>query len=564
MGVQRLIRGKKGAESFQNSSGAAFLILLITIAIIFYILFLPPSDRAALLDDGEIPGTPSTISGGYTHLIGTTPFSVNVGDISYIKESTIEHSLSSFTIYTETNANLIGELSALYVKNSAFEKKGAEMPFVIDRGNADNLKLSFNIQKASGALYIFLNGDLIFEGPLERGSPTPISLPTNLLKDNNILYFAASSPGFAFWTMNEYELSNVMIAGDITDDSHNFNMQKVYLAESEYEHLETASLQFFPDCVGAVGHLSILLNGQRVYYGVPDCGIKNFFDVGKTVLQEGENRLEFQSDAGSYIVDMLELEVNLKDPEYPIYYFELDEDLFVTSQTGEKYCGKVDGYCPDNCEAFEDKDCCFDESNQNYWCDIKTTNPRDRCVNQILASYVNNCPSGYEDRNNDPHEDFEGMCGDDEDEYCPPGCSSDYDKDCCYAEQTGNYWCDDVPFTGMDSVCTPSITVSECSACPDQYRNEDGDRPNCPSTTYTTYEDEPELKSGVDLLLEAYFTNKEYKKVDFIINGYEVPVDTYNLNIYRNINPFVHEGTNSIEIQPRKDITISQVKIKIE
>lgn len=564
MGVKRSIKGKRGAESFQSSSGAAFLILIITVAIVFYILFLPPADRAELLDDGTIPGTPSTISGGYDHLIGTTPFSENVGKITYIKDSTIEHDLSSFTIYTQTNADVVADMSALYVKNSAFEKKGVELPFTIDKDTTDNLKLSFNIQRSSGSLFVFLNGDVIFEGPLEKGSPAPISLPKNLLKDNNIIYFAVSSPGFAFWTMNEYELRNLVITGDITDDSHNFNVQKVYLAESEYDHIEKSTLEFFPDCTaGHVGHLSVIINGQRAYYGVPDCGLKNYFEVGKTVLMEGENRLEFVSDGGSYIIDMIQLGVDLAEPEYPIYYFELDEDLFVTQAVGDRYCGKVDGFCPENCETYEDKDCCFYQSSKNYWCDVKTNNAHDRCVNQVLASYVNNCPSGYEDRYGDPHDDFAGMCGDDEDNYCPPGCDEKYDKDCCYATN-GNYWCDDVPFTGMDSICTPSVTVSECNACPDDYRDEDGDRPNCPTTTYTTYEDEPELKSGVDITLEAYFTDKEYKKVDFVINGYEVPVDTYNTKIYRNINLFVHEGTNSLEIKPRKDVTISQVKVKIE
>jgi len=565
MGVQRLIKSKKGAESPQNSSSAAFLILLITVAIIFYILFLPPSDRASLLDDGTIPGTPPTISGGYDHLVGTTPFSTNVGKISYIRESTIEHDLSSFTIYTETNANVVADMSALYIKNSAFEKKGVELPFNIDKKNTDNLKLSFNVEQGSGSLVIFLNGEIIFEGPLNKGSPAPITIPKKLLKDSNILYFTVSSPGFAFWTMNEYELKKILITGDITDDSHNFNVQKIYLAQSEYENVNKATLKFLPDCSeNKIGQLSIILNGQRVYYGMPDCGLKNFLELETPLLMKGENKLEFVSDAGSYIVDMAQVDVDLVDPEYPIYYFDLNEDLFTTAVTGEKYCGKIDGFCPANCESYEDKDCCFDESNQNYWCDIKTNNPHDRCVNEVLASYANNCPSGYENRYGKANKDLEGSCGDDNDNYCPPGCNSDYDKDCCYAAGNGNYWCDDVPFTGRDSVCTPSITASECNACPDGYKDEDGHSPNCPTQSYTTDKGEPELKSGIDINLEVYFTNKEYKKVDFVVNGFKIPIDTYNVKLYRKINSFVHEGTNSLEIKPRKDVTISQVKVKIE
>lgn len=565
MGVQRLLKGKKGAESFQSSSGAAFFILLIMVFIVFYILFLPPSDRAALLDDGTVPGTPPTISGGYDHLVGTTPFSANVGKITYIPDSIVKHDLASFTIHTDTNAGVVVDKSMLYIKNSAFEKKSEKIPFDIDKKITKNLKLSFNVEEGSGTLKIFLNGEIIFDGPLNRGSPTPIELPKNLLKDNNILYFAVSSPGFAFWTMNEYTLKNILVTGDITDDSNNFNVQKVYLAKSEYNNIKKATLEFFPDCSeNKIGHLSIILNGQRVYNGIPDCGLKNFFEIGTSVLTQGENRLEFLSDTGSYIIDMVQLEVSLKKPEYPIYYFDLNEDLFVTKAVGDKYCGKVDGFCPSNCESYEDKDCCFDESSQNYWCDVETTNPHDRCVNEVLASYANNCPSGYEDRYGKASKNIEGLCGDDNDNYCPPGCNQDYDKDCCYAAGNGNYWCDDIPFTGRDSVCTPSITASECNACPDGYKSADGHSPNCPTMDYTTNEAEPELKSGVKINLEAYFTDKEYKKVDFVINGYEIPVDTYNTKIYRNINAFVHDGTNSLEIKPRKDVSISQVKVKIE
>jgi hypothetical protein len=111
---------KKGvAESPSGAGGAAFLVLVITLLVIFYILFLPPSDRAALLGDGPIPGTAPTISGGYSHLVGSVPFSQSIGELTYVRESTIERSLASLIIYTETEANIIASVPQLYVKNSA-------------------------------------------------------------------------------------------------------------------------------------------------------------------------------------------------------------------------------------------------------------------------------------------------------------------------------------------------------------------------------------------------------------------------------------------------------------
>lgn len=554
----------KKANSPENSSNAAFLILIIAVIIVFYILFLSPEDRATLLDTEGIPGTPTQISGGYSHLVGTTPFSQKIGHIDYVRESTIQHELSSFRIFTQTDANVITDVSSLYVKNSAFEKKGVEVPFSVDEDATDNVMMTFNVYRSSGGLRIYLNGETLFEGELKEGTPPPISIPNNLLKKNNILYFSATSPGFAFWTMHQYELTNVRLTGDITDSSNNFNVQKIYIGQSEFDHMKKATIEFYPDCsVRESGRLTVSINGETVYYGTPDCGVKNYFEIGKPALIQGENKLEFISDGGSYIIDMLELDVELEDPEYPMYYFEMDEDLFV-DVVADEYCGKIDGVCPTNCEPYDDKDCCFTESRNNYWCDIRPINPRDRCVNSLLAEFGENCPSGYEDRNGDPHEDLEGVCGDDTDEFCPIGCSSIYDKDCCYAIADGAYWCEDVPFTGMDSTCSLVVTLADCDACPDGFENEDGDEPNCPTSNTLSYEDDPVLKSGVDVVLEAYFTNKEYKKVDFVINGQEIPIDTYNLNVFRNINPFVREGTNTLEIQPRKDITIAQVKVVIE
>jgi hypothetical protein len=439
------------------------------------------------------------------------------------------------------------------------------MRFAIDPRTTEDVQLSFNVLQSDGILAIHLNGELLQNTPIQKGSPAPITLPAYLLKQDNVLHFSVNSPGFAFWTMNRYELSSIQITGDITNDANSAHTQNVYVSETEKEYAETVELQFFPDCdLVDVGPLRITMNGQILFNGIPDCGLYNFVNIDPEVLVVGSNTLGFSSSMGSYVIDQMELEVELDNPGNPVFYFDLNEDLFVREQIGDRYCGKIDGYCPNNCEIYDDKDCCFDQSSNNYWCDARPENVRDRCVNQVLAGYANDCPSGYEDRNSEPHEDFEGICGDDEDGYCPVGCNSDYDKDCCYAQAGRQFWCDDIPFTGVDNTCTSAVSVSECNACPDGYRDEDDKRPNCPVQDTVDFASEDELKSGVDIVLESYFTNQDYKRLDFIINGYAIPVDTYNTRIYRNINEYVHEGTNSLELKPRDDVTISQVRIVVE
>ena len=140
----RFSSSTKGAHSPSSSTGAAFLILVITLIIIFYILFLDPSDREALLSGG-IPGTPNAQSGGYNHLIGDIPLKQNIGAVDFVSDDSIEHKLNSFTMYTTKDATLIKEVGSLYVKNSAFDTKTAEILFTVDKRTTENVLLSFNI-----------------------------------------------------------------------------------------------------------------------------------------------------------------------------------------------------------------------------------------------------------------------------------------------------------------------------------------------------------------------------------------------------------------------------------
>ncbi len=560
---QNLFKNRKGmAETPSGAGSAAVLILLITVTIVIYILFIPPAERERLLEGG-IPGSSAGLD-SHTNLLGTNTLDVNPGKITYIKQETIEHDLASFKIYTQEDAQIITEMQTMYVKNSAFEKKFGELPFNIKKDATDEVYLSFNVRRPSGDLKIYLNTILIFEGSLKEGSNTPIKLPKEYLKDQNMLYFKPSTIGFAFWRVNEYSLENIVLTGKVTDDSHSFQMQTILLDSFEIENFEKAILEFYPYCDSDdVNNLMIYVNRNKIFEGIPDCNMYNKIFVGQNFLREGDNQLEFFSEDGSYTIDMGKLKIGLKEPDYPVFYFEMSKDLFVTTSDDDVFCGRVDGVCPDNCKEYEDKDCCFAESRNNYWCDIKTTNPRDRCVNSFLADYDERCPSLYESVSGKPLTDSEGKCGDDTDGFCPAGCSELYDKDCCVMD-TGKYWCSDIPLTGIDSVCTAIVTSAECTACPNGYVDEDNKKPNCPVVSDSDSNEVEELKSSVDIILKLKFINEEYKKLDVLVNGNRIPIDTYYLSYDRHIDEYVRSGTNSLQLVPRSDVTIAQMQVKIE
>lgn len=559
-----LFKSKKGIiKTSSSASGAAVLLLLITVVLILYILFLPPEDRDALLQ-GSISGTPGAMD-SHTSLLGTSVLQENPGRINYIKNENVEHDLSSFRIYTQTDAKIISEMQSIYVKNSAFEKKDKEMPFSIDITNTDEIFLSFNVFRPSGDLKIYVNGILLSEDTFNEGSVTPIPIPKQYLKANNIIYFRVSSPGFAFWRVNEYTLNNVRITGAIKDTANNFNMQKFYVEENEFENLEQAQIEFYPDCNAKdVNKLNIRINGNKIYEGIPDCGIVNKVTISKASFLTGENNLEFYSIDGSYIIDMVQIEVKLNEPDYPIYNFNLREDLF-TKDSDNSFCGRVDGVCPSGCDTYEDKDCCYGEYNSNYWCDVPTENPRDRCVSEYYAiNFDERCLSLYEDKKGEPAEESKGLCGDDTDGICPKNCDQNnriyYDKDCCH-DLDNYYWCDDYTYTGFQKICTPVVSQADCEACPNKYLDNDRKTPSCAPTNYD--DGEEVLKADVDIILDLYFGDDKYKKIDFVINGINMPVDTYALSHTRIIDDYVRSGFNSIQIKPRNEVFISQIKVKI-
>ena len=77
--------------------------------------------------------------------------------------------------------------------------------------------LSFSTPKHEGRLTITLNGVIIHENEVNTASPSPITLPKDLLKQNNNLVFSVSGPGIEFWKSNEFIIDDMKITADVTD-----------------------------------------------------------------------------------------------------------------------------------------------------------------------------------------------------------------------------------------------------------------------------------------------------------------------------------------------------------
>ena len=554
----------------QSGSNAGIVLVVITVLIIIYIMFLPPADREDLLSGGTGTGGHGTTSGGGT--VGVAPktgiiLQENPGKIYAQKEDGDEFEMSSFTISTSTLGDVIKSKTSLFIKSSAFEEKPETIDFSINPDLSDNLILSFNVDEGLGRLTVTLNGKTVYVGEIEQGNSPPIYLDKDDLDTSNTLRFSVSGPGVAFWRSNEYVLRDIKITGDITDTKGSYASQTINLDAKDLQNLKSARLRYLAECKEEeVRGFDVRINGYKLFSGIPDCAVYSYLSINPEQLLDGRNEFEFELETGRVLIDRLQLEVKYDSPDYPTYYFDMANDFFVNKQE-EGYCGKVDGQCPANCGADEDKDCCF-ERRDNYWCDIETPNLNDRCV-----SFVNDCErcaSGYEDRYDKPpkvcvdeDKDLPPYCGDDTDGYCPAGCSKYYDKDCCFEAGEENFWCNDVPQAGITSVCEESIENEECDDCPDGYVNKDGKHPQC-TTTIDDSDLQSSLKDIYKVELGLRFPNDDQKRIGMFINGLKIGINTARESITRDISQYVEEGTNSIEIQPEDDVSITELRVTVK
>jgi hypothetical protein len=551
------MRGKKG----DSASNAGAFLAVLTVLIILYVLFLPPADREKLLIDnqnnGSINGSDSSTS---------VLLQQNIGRVDYINTNEKTIDIPTVRVYASTSSELIKATPSIAIRSALFDHDNEmqSIDFSIDKSLTDNLLLSFNVVDHSGPLIIELNGRQIFNSEITSSNSPPITLDKGYLTDKNTLVFKVPNPGWAFWKANKYSLENIKISGEVTNLDNSESVQRFVVSEAEKNNLNSAKLAFHPVCtLTAVGTLNIELNGRTIFSGVGDCGSRTPITLDKTFLVTGANELKFSTNTGSYLIDTISVKLTLDKPTYNTFYFDMKDDYFKTQQERAR-CGDYDGVCPAGCEDVRDADCCFNKN--GLWCGLPTDNPNDRCVYYVAPGNCGLCKTGYYDRSKDPASNCEAKCGDNTDGVCPSGCSALYDADCCYNANPDNFFCQEVPITGINDRCRAAIDSNQCELCSSGYENKDGSSPDACVGGNIVYKDENfVLLDNYDVKLTVRFINDiDRKKVDINVNGRRISIDTRDIEYTKIIDDYVRQGTNSIEIVPIEDIDIAELKIELK
>jgi hypothetical protein len=568
--MQKTKNNNKFYKKCQQSGSAAGLIGIITLLIIFYILFLPSEDRAALLgttttDPNYKPG--QNVNPGQTTntiLKNNMIFSTIPGKIDYSSLDSYEYHLSSIILVQKENSIILNQLNNFYVKNGWFDKKDKDITFFIDDiSKHSNVMLSYDTGNSKGDIIIFINGKEIVRKE-SQNFPEPIFFNQgHLIEGSNTVTFSTNDVGMKFWTTNKFEVKNAMIIADKMDYSSSEGQLSLYIPSDQTKKIKKATFEFFPECkTGEVGTLTAELNGIILFKGIPDCGIRNIHTISSSMIYPGNNLVKFTTAKGSYLVDQILLKTFLESSSYPTYYFDIDTAYFEKESSSYR-CGESDGVCPLNCGENIDKDCCFEKYVNGFWCDSPTQHINDRCIGTVDESICSRCITGYKDKNSNIASSCKETCGDNKDSKCPSSCNNNYDKDCCYEKSGNQYWCEDLPINGIEFRCLDEMTSDSCQYCLSGYKSEDGNHPKC---SYSLQKESKErVKSGVRIILEFKFTEKgSTKEAELFINGYKSGFFTREDIYSMTINDFVESGTNSLFLVPKSNLDIRSLTIRTE
>ncbi len=316
-------------RSGQDEGTAHILIALIAILIVLFILFLPPEERAALLETG-------TLVDGETGTASGLLLDKSVGRLEFYPPEGFDHPIPSVLLFEARNAKVLQELPSFIVSRNWFVDRRATFPFLIDDlEHTKNVMLAFDAPVASGALRVWLNGEQIHEGIVNGPTIEPIKVPPTLLRAENEISFAASGVGGWFWRSNTITVQNPRIIGDLTDITRTSASSVFVVSPTEKENLLSATLVALPVCESEdTGILTISVNDQPAYTGVPECGIPLKQSIPLGALIAGTNTIRFSVDRGELTLERIILDTDLKEVRTFIEYFEVPPALFESAIRG--------------------------------------------------------------------------------------------------------------------------------------------------------------------------------------------------------------------------------------
>lgn len=308
----------------------SILVFLIIAILVGYVILMPPEERDKLLNEDEDDEDSSTESES-----GKVLLSVSPGIVKASKTEDMSYGIEPIKIFSKINKEVQTLANSLTVAKSLLHNNYKNIYFdVEDIENLNKLSVTFLIVESKGNIKIEINENEIFNGEL-TSNVLPLEIPKIYLNEkNNILKMTSNFPGNIF-TSNYYSLQDVKLVREYlnveTVKTRIFNIDNT-------EEINSASLSYYINCNSdEEGRLNIYLNEKEIFGDEVFC---EYLEKRELALDKDDlktsNTLRFEIDKGDYNIDEIEVELSMKNKDYPSYSFEIDSDDYDDIASGEK------------------------------------------------------------------------------------------------------------------------------------------------------------------------------------------------------------------------------------
>ena len=147
----------------QGGLNAAILVAVIAGLIILYILFLPETEREALLENKTIDKDRDDDGDEEDEGMLLREFPGRLDTIEKIEDEKIPNVF----LFETTDAKELERINPFIVRNGWFDKKNKVVEFTLDNlDNTENVILSFRTGKHDGVLTVKLNNEIVYENDI--------------------------------------------------------------------------------------------------------------------------------------------------------------------------------------------------------------------------------------------------------------------------------------------------------------------------------------------------------------------------------------------------------------
>lgn len=311
----RLFHAERGQS---NADAASVLIGIITLILIFYIVFLPPEERDLILGDNETQTNTGSIVAEKGELLRESGLILSF--LAETKEQEI--TIPNFALTESRPDKLILSHPGFIVSKGFFKDKPKELKFSItDLKNLDKLFLTFTTPKHEGAIKITINANELFEGTITTEQPQTIEVSKDLLKQDNTLIINAVS--------GKYEFKEFNIISRTTEPQKLTALNNFNLESNVYDSIKEGKFSYYLSCDQMASDMvDIILNNNKLFSATPVCDSPNMLKLSKTDFVPGKNVLLIKAEKGEYSFDQAKIKLELSEAKDLVRYFEANQTVY--------------------------------------------------------------------------------------------------------------------------------------------------------------------------------------------------------------------------------------------